>query len=189
MNSFRKRLVPFFKTYRRVELSNSRLIRAGVLVVVFEKQGEPHFLLTKRTNDVEHHKGQISFPGGAVDPGDRDMVATALRETEEEIGLKADSIEVLGLLDDIEIPTGFVVTPVLGLMNDVPSITLNRSEVESVLEVPLSFFRDTDNRKVVKMMRGGELRDVYFFNYGEFQIWGATASIINSFLRELALIP
>ena len=189
MTSFRKQLRPFFKAYHRVELLDSQLIRAGVLVVIFERRGEPHFLLTKRTNDVEHHKGQISFPGGTVDPGDRDMIATALRETEEEIGLTANSIEVLGLFDDIEIPTGFVVTPVIGYVEELPSLKLNKPEVESVLEVPLSFFQESGNKKVVKMMRGGELRDVYFFSYGEFQIWGATAAIINSFLQKLVLIP
>ncbi len=189
MNSFREKLQSFFKTYQRVELPDSQLIRAGVLVVIFEKRGEPYFLLTKRTNDVEHHKGQISFPGGAVDAGDRDMIATALRETEEEIGLTADSIKVVGLLDDIEIPTGFVVTPVVGYVEELPLLRLNRPEVELVLEVPITFFQESGNKKVVKMMRGGELRDVYSFSYGEFQIWGATAAIINSFLKKLMLIP
>jgi 8-oxo-dGTP pyrophosphatase MutT (NUDIX family) len=114
------------------------------------------------------------------------MVATALRESEEEIGLAADRIDVVGTLDDIIIPTGFMVTPVVGYIDELPPLKLNRGEVESVLEVPLSFFRESKNKKVVKMMRGGVLHDVYFFSFGEFQIWGATAAIIESFLRKLA---
>ena len=89
MNSQIDRLRSFFKTYERVLKPDVALTRAGVLVPLFEKNGETHFLLTKRTQDVEHHKGQVSFPGGAVDKGDRDIVTTALRESEEEIGLPA----------------------------------------------------------------------------------------------------
>ena len=185
MISFREQLRTFFQSYQRVELNSSRLTRAGVLVGIFEKRNEPYFLLTKRTEDVEHHKGQISFPGGAVDAGDRDMVATSLREAEEEIGLTAGHVDVVGTLDDIIIPTGFMVTPVVGYIDELPPLKLNRGEVESVLEVPLSFFRDPKNKKLVKMMRGGVLHDVYFFTFGEFQIWGATAAIIESFLRKL----
>jgi 8-oxo-dGTP pyrophosphatase MutT (NUDIX family) len=187
MISFHEQLRQFFRTYRRVELMSSQLTRAGVLVGIFEKRDEAYFLLTKRTDDVEHHKGQISFPGGAVDAGDRDIVATSLRETEEEIGLTAEHIDVVGTFDDIIIPTGFMVTPVVGYIDELPPLKLNRTEVESVLEVPLSFFQESKNKKVVKMMRGGVLHDVYFFTYGEFQIWGATAAVINSFLSKLAL--
>ncbi len=165
---------------------SSQLTRAGVLVPIFEKRDEPYFLLTKRTEDVEHHKGQISFPGGAVDSSDADMIATSLRETEEEIGLAVGQIDVVGTLDDIIIPTGFLVTPVVGYLGALPPLKLNRREVESILEVPVSFFRDPKHKKVVKMMRGNVLHDVYFFTFGESQIWGATAAIIESFLSKLA---
>jgi len=185
VSPFREQLRQFFSTYRRVELVSSQLTRAGVLVAIFEKRDEPYFLLTKRTEDVEHHKGQISFPGGAVDAGDRDIVATSLRETEEEIGLPGDHIAVVGILDDIIIPTGFMVTPVVGYIGSLPPLKLNRREVESILEVPVAFFREPKNRKVVQMMRGNVLHDVYFFTFGESQIWGATAAIIESFLKKL----
>lgn len=185
MRSFREQLQSFLDAYHRVALAESASIRAGVLVTIFEREGEPHFLLTKRTEDVEHHKGQISFPGGAVDSGDRDIVATALRETEEEIGLTADRIEVVGMLNDITIPTGFVVTPVVGFVPSLPALKLNRAEVESVLEVPFRFFREPTNKRIVSMIRAGKPRDVYSFRFGEFEIWGATAFIIDSFLNEL----
>jgi 8-oxo-dGTP pyrophosphatase MutT (NUDIX family) len=185
MKSYRDQLRSFLEAYRRAEITDSESIRAGVLVPIFEKNGELHLLLTKRTEDVEHHKGQISFPGGAVDSSDRDIVATALRETEEEIGLAADRIEIFGILNDIAIPTGFVVTPVVGFLSSLPALTLNKAEVESVIEVPFSFFREPRHKRVVSMMRSGKPRDVYFFRFGEFEIWGATAFIIDSFLQEL----
>ncbi len=179
----------FFQKYERVTQPDAALTRAGVLAPIFEKHGTPYFLRTKRTQGVEHHKGQISFPGGAVDKADRDIVATALREANEEVGLAADRVEVLGLFDDIIIPTGFVVTPVVGYIARMPGLTLNTSEVDSVLEVPLSFFRDPNNTQVLKMLRGGVVRDVYFFPYEQNEIWGATAFIIHSLLEKLATTP
>jgi len=186
MNSLPEQLRSFFKRHRRVELPDSGFTRAGVLVPIFEKDGEPHFLLTKRTEDVEHHKGQISFPGGAVDSGDRDIIATALRETTEEIGLNSDRVEVVGVFNDMMIPTGFVVTPVVGYIVSLPVLTLSRTEVESVIEVPFSFFREPKNKKTVQKTRAGKLHDVYYFSFGTNEIWGATAFIIDSFLSELS---
>jgi 8-oxo-dGTP pyrophosphatase MutT (NUDIX family) len=186
MKSLEQQLRSFFEGYRRIELTDAGPIRAGVLVPIFEKNGEPHFVLTKRTEDVEHHKGQISFPGGTVDGTDHDIIATALRETEEEIGLTASHANVVGILSDISIPTGFIVTPVVAYLSVLPSLRLNKSEVECVIEVPFSFFRGAGNKRIEKMLRAGKMRDVYFFRYCEFEIWGATAFIIDSFLCDLA---
>jgi 8-oxo-dGTP pyrophosphatase MutT (NUDIX family) len=185
MNSLLQRFETFFRTYHRNEIPTAEFTRAAVLVTIFEKDGEPHFLLTKRTEDVEHHKGQISFPGGAVDPEDGDIATTALRESQEEIGLCPEHIRICGLLSDIAIPTGFVVTPVLGYLEHLPPLTLNHQEVESILEVPFSFFLEQKNKRIVKMHRGGIQRDVVFFDYGEHEIWGATAAIIDTFLGKL----
>jgi 8-oxo-dGTP pyrophosphatase MutT (NUDIX family) len=185
MNSLFKQLQSFFEVYKRAELTHSGLTCAGVLVPIFEKNGDPHFLLTKRTQDVEHHKGQVSFPGGAVDSRDRNIVATALRETEEEIGLMSDRVKIIGVFDDITIPTGFLVTPVIGYISSIPILKLSATEVESVIEVPFSFFLEPKNKEVVKMMHGGEIRDVYSFTFGEYKIWGGTAFIIDSLLNKL----
>lgn len=185
VSNLREQLTSFLAFYRRSVLDNSGLKRAGVLIPIFEKNDEPYFLLTRRTQDVEHHKGQISFPGGSVDGGDRDIVGTALRETQEEIGLAPEFVDVLGLFNDLTIPTGFVVTPVVGFLTSVPALKLNVTEVDSVFEAPFSFFREPGNRKVVAMTRGGQTRDVYFFTFGEYEIWGATAFMIDSFLKEL----
>ena len=152
----------------------------------FTKSNSWHLLMTKRSDDVEHHKGQISFPGGAVDRGDKDIVATALRETEEEIGLPAASVEVLGLHDDHETPTGFIMTPVVGYVKRMPALTPRLEEVGEILEVPVSLFFDASKERVVKMERMGKEIDVYFFDFGKHEIWGATARISRDFLQELA---
>lgn len=188
MNSLLEQLQSFFEVYKRAELTHSGLTCAGVLVPIFEKNSHPHFLLTKRTQDVEHHKGQISFPGGTVDSRDRNIVVTALRETEEEIGLTPDRVKIVGIFDDISIPTGFVVTPVVGYISSIPTLKLSATEVESVIQVPFSFFLEPKNREVVKMKRGDEIRDVYSFTFGEYEIWGATAFIIDSLLKKLVTL-
>jgi len=185
MKSFHDQLISFFDGFHRLELTNPEFTRAAVLVPIFEEDGNPHFLLTKRTEDVEHHKGQISFPGGAVDKIDQDIVATALRETEEEIGLIRDDVEIIGIFNDITIPTGFVVTPVVGYLSSLPPFKLSRNEVESVIEVPFSFFREPKNKRIVNMVRDGKPRAVYFFRFEEHEIWGATAFIIESLLNQL----
>ncbi|MBI3586521.1 MAG: CoA pyrophosphatase [Ignavibacteriales bacterium] len=175
----------FFSTYHRKEISDSALKRAGILLLLFEEQGILHFLLTKRTEDVEHHKGQISFPGGSVDAGDDDIIATALRETEEEIGLKKDLVQVFGLFDDQWVPSGFVITPVVAFLPAMPSLNPNKEEVAEILKIPVSFFLDKKNERVEQRYRNGVLLDVYFYKYDSHEVWGATAAIIRAFLRAL----
>lgn len=173
----------FLRTYTPKTMENSRgLTRAGVLMPFLGPEENPSLLLTKRTDRVEHHKGQVSFPGGAVDRSDADIVATALRETEEEIGLSATAVEMLGRFDDFWTPTGFIITPVVGYIKTLPPLRLSTEEVESVLQVPISFFLDRTNERMVKMERNGRVYDVYFYRYRDTEIWGATAAMIRSFL-------
>jgi 8-oxo-dGTP pyrophosphatase MutT (NUDIX family) len=169
----------------RREIHNPALRRAGVLILLFPKGGELHFLLTRRTQDVEHHKGQISFPGGSKDREDRDIVETALRETEEEIGLSRSKVQVLGLFDDYETPSGFAITPVVAHVPELPQLRVNASEVTEVLEVPVALFTDTAKERVEQRQVRGKLHDVYFYRYGSHEVWGATAAMIRAFLRVL----
>jgi 8-oxo-dGTP pyrophosphatase MutT (NUDIX family) len=131
---------------------------------------------------VGHHKGQISFPGGACEPEDADLLATALRETEEEIGVPPESVEVLGFLDDFPTITSFVITPVVGVIPYPFSYVLNEDEVDSVIEVPVSFFLDPGSLRVEQREYQGSVFDVLFWDYGPHTIWGATARILKGFL-------
>lgn len=185
MNLQPEQIEVFLKRRSRKELDQPGLIRAGVLILLFHKDDELHVLLTKRSSDVEHHRGQISFPGGAADDRDADIVATAVRETEEEIGIPADVIRILGLFDDAWTPSGFRITPVIGYTDAVLNIRLSPFEVEEVLAVPLSFFLDPRNERVKTLTRGGVTVDVYFYTYGAAEIWGATAGILRSVVHAL----
>jgi 8-oxo-dGTP pyrophosphatase MutT (NUDIX family) len=160
------------------------LIPAGVLIPLFEQNGELHIVLTQRTNEVKHHKGQISFPGGVKDEMDTSIFETALREAEEEIGLSKEFVEVLGILSDFQTPSGFRITPIIAFLSSVPSFSLNAAEVTEVFHVPLSFFLDTRNERIEQYNHSGKRTNVYFYRYGQYEIWGVTAAILRSFLYD-----
>ena len=178
-------IASFLQGFRRKELKKPHLKKAAVLMLFYSKNGELYVLLTKRTEDVEHHKGQISFPGGSQDDADPDLVVTALRESEEEIGLPREDVRVLGLFDEYETPSGFAITPVVASIPVLPPLTPHAVEVAEILEVPLSLFLDKRNERVEQRAPFGVPLDVYFYRFGEHEIWGATAAILRSFLRSL----
>jgi len=163
-------------------VEDQTLICSAVLVPMLYKDGEWHVLVTQRTEGVEHHKGQISFPGGACEVGDQDKLATALRETSEEIGLPPESVEVLGMLNDLRTVTGFVITPVVGIIPYPFAYQLNRREVADVIEVPLSFLADPAHLRTEQREWQGQVRKVLVWDYGSHLIWGATAQILKNLL-------
>lgn len=155
------------------------LRRAAVLVPLYESDGEVHLLLTRRTETVEHHKGQISFPGGAAD-GDEDLRQTALRETFEEVGIPADHVELLGQLPDVEVTvSGFRVTPYVGVIPHPYPLRPSADEIEETVGVPLAIFRDPSNLRVELRERDGRRYEVYHYTHGAYDVWGATALIIK----------
>ena len=167
-------------------LIDSQALRdAAVLIPVVQRAHDYSVLLTVRSAALKHHGGQISFPGGRVEPGDRDAVAAALRETEEEIGIGAAQIEILGPLDPLATITGFKVLPVLGLIERLPPLTLDANEVASVFEVPLDFLLDRSNQQRMAREFGGRMRHYHLIEYGPHQIWGATASILVNLTDRL----
>jgi 8-oxo-dGTP pyrophosphatase MutT (NUDIX family) len=157
---------------------------AAVLMPIFERDREPHFLLTLRTEEVETHKGQVSFPGG-MRHGDESLEVTALRETWEEIGVEAGSIEILGRFHDYVSITEYRVVPYVGYIRTPFQLVPQPTEVAEVLMVPFRVFRDPGRVRTERMMRRGELIDVYFYSYKSYQIWGLTARIIKDFLSAL----
>ncbi len=160
-------------------MSDDNARKACVLVTLVNKANHLHLLLTKRTDTVEHHKGQISFPGGMVDEDDESETATALREAEEEIGIPRSMINILGTLDDIHIPSGFVVTPVVGYIDCLSEIKTSADEVAEVLMIPLEKFFDPSLRTLETRELKGKHRQVYFYHVWKEPVWGATAHIIK----------
>ncbi len=158
---------------------------AAVIILLLAKEDIPHILFTKRTDLVETHKGQISFPGGVSDPDDVNLLATALRETYEEVGIRPEIIEPLGQLDDFLTVTNFIISPFTGFIKSDYSYNINHTEVAEVLEVPLSLFLDDHHFEIKKWDYKGIQYDVYFYYYGNHVIWGATGFILNRFIHTV----
>jgi len=176
-------------THARRVVAGGDLVRAAVLVPIVDR-GEPYLVFTKRTQRVATHKGQISFPGGAVDPGDRSFLAAALRECEEEIGLPRASVEPLGELDDTEtVATQFVITPWVGVIRTPVAWRTDGEEVERVIEIPFTALAAPGALRVEHWERDGARRPVYFFDYRGDTIWGATARILKHYLDLIAPRP
>jgi len=158
---------------------------AGVLLPLLVEEGLCKVLLTKRTDRVEHHKGQISFPGGAVDKEDATIEETVLRETYEEIGLSREHIEILGRLDDVlTMASNYVVHPFVGRIIHMDDLVINRAEVERVVKVPLSLFhRASSEKRLYSVEYEGAIYETPAYEYGKDLIWGATASMMENFLE------
>lgn len=161
---------------------------AAVLAPIVMRPEGWTLLLTQRTDDVPAHPGQIAFPGGRAQPEDRDIVDTALRETEEEIGLDRSFIEPIGALDQYATGTGFMITPIVGLVTPGFTLTLCEREVADAFEVPFAFFLDQTNHRIGELMRDGVRRFYYEMPWQGRNIWGATAAMIRS-LSETLIEP
>lgn len=158
---------------------------AAVLVPLVDRTDGLSVLLTQRTDHLHDHAGQISFPGGRIEPRDPDPVAAALRETDEEIGLGADFIEVVGCLDDYETVTGYRVTPVVSFVRPGFSLSLDAFEVADAFEVPLAFIMNRANHRTGERLREGVRRRFHVFEYGDRYIWGATAAMLMNLYRRV----
>lgn len=167
-----------------VALPEGRMLReAGVLVAIRAQTGQ--VILTKRSARLKHHPGQIAFAGGKVDEGDADAIAAALREADEEIGLKADQVEVLGTLPAHETVTGFTVIPVVALIHGAFDPVPEAGEVAEVFEVPLSHVTMSANFCVEGRRWQGRKRFYYTVPYGPYYIWGATARILRALAERM----
>ena len=162
---------------------------AAALLLLYPLNDEPHVVLTVRGADLRHHTGQVSLPGGRVD-ADETIEEAALRETEEEIGVGADAIEIVGALTPLPIPvSGFVLHPIVGVAERRPRFTPHEREVARILEVPLSTLLDPSivKREMRVFVRDGAAIDVEtpYFDIGGEKVWGATAMVLAEFLAVL----
>jgi 8-oxo-dGTP pyrophosphatase MutT (NUDIX family) len=158
---------------------------AGVLVPLRDAGGEITVTLARRTESVPHHKGQICFPGGSRDPGDRDLLGTALREAEEELGIRRSDVELLGAMEQVPTVTGFCIQPFVARIPRDARFHLDGFEVAETFDAPLSAFTDFTRYRAAGTTFLGKPYLVYFLDYDRFTIWGATARILHS-LAELA---
>jgi 8-oxo-dGTP pyrophosphatase MutT (NUDIX family) len=153
---------------------------AAVLVPVIARH-EPFLLFTRRTESLARHAGQVSFPGGRVEPGDAGALQTALREAAEETGIIPHSVSIAGYLPSLRTGTGFDIQPVVGVLAPDPALALDPAEVASVFEAPLCFFRDPANRR----RESREGRQFHVFTWDGHEIWGATAAILVDLAARL----
>ena len=167
---------------------------AAVLILLYPRRGQDNIVFMRRTETVLHHKGQISLPGGSRESTDPDLTYTALRETEEELGVNPALVEVVGIMPPILARvSGFLITPVVGRLHaSEPDIAFvpNADEVAEVIEVPLRTLRDPQTHHTRPFTRDGLTYNLHYYTYGPYEIWGATGRILYEFFKQpLSDIP
>ena len=183
----KERLRQILSQRQKQHIFDASRVPAAVLVPIYDKQGEYYILFTKRTEKVKEHKGQISFPGGVYQEGDGTLVSTALRESTEEIALKAEDVEVLGELDDeASVTTNYIISPFAALIPWPYQFSLNEDEAEELIEVPISVLLDKNCSEQEIETLDGKMVTSCFYHYQGRVIWGATARILNKFLDILS---
>ncbi len=182
INRSRERLL----TYEPNRLHRPDTMPAAVLLLLSRLAGEDRLLLTVRSHTVEHHKGQISFPGGAVHAADSSLEMTALRETWEEVGVRPEDIEIIGRLDEMLTISNFVVTPFVGVLSKVPyDYVASLAEVAEVIEPSIAHLLQPANLRLEEREVDGRVSRSPAFMFHEHRIWGATARMLHEFLRLL----
>lgn len=182
-------MVPYRKTASEALQTPIKYRLSAVLVLLYFDRGRPHFILTERQSYAGKHSGQISLPGGKVEENDKDTADTALRETQEEIGIERHSIYLMGRLTEVYIPVSeFLIHPYLGYAESLPKIVPNAREVKTVLHCSLDELTADQNRILTKFERsnGVWMKDVPAFVLQEKIVWGATAIILNELKHILA---
>jgi 8-oxo-dGTP pyrophosphatase MutT (NUDIX family) len=159
---------------------------AAVLIPLFYKEGQAHVLLTRRTDFVSHHKGQISFPGGKFEPNaDLNLAATALRESWEEVGLRVEDVRLLGQMQPMPTLTRFMIYPFVGVIPYPYPFQSNPGEIDTLIEVPLAHLLNPQYRRTGYRSFAGKEYQIYYFDYLEFTIWGITGHLLHDFLLLL----
>jgi 8-oxo-dGTP pyrophosphatase MutT (NUDIX family) len=165
-------------------------VPSAVLIPIYKDKGQYHIVFIKRTDTVKTHKGQISFPGGGRDTGDKTLRDTAIREAKEEIGLRPEDVEITGELDDVITTTSnYVVTPFVAMIPWPYKFTMEKAEVAEIINVPIAALLDKANFKTaIETINGGIIVDSYNYHYKGNIIWGATARILYKLLEIIGTI-
>ena len=157
---------------------NSTAKKSAVMCLFFEKNKKTFISLTKRSELLDHHAGEISFPGGSEEDEDKDSLNTALRETFEEVGILKNDIKVIGRLDDYITGTGFHIKTFVGILKSLENLSINKSEVSEVIFLPIDILADSSNLIWTSKIFEDGLYKFWKINYLEHNIWGATAAIL-----------
>lgn len=158
-------------------------VSSSVLIPLYFHDGETFVIFTKRSNNLKHHKGQISFPGGKFETSDIDLKTTALRETYEEIGIKPEDIHIIGEIPSIITITNFKITPYVGYFDYPYDFKVNSDEIDVLIKTPLKHFFDSSIYKSKEKEIWGKKINVHFYSYNEYTIWGATGKMLHDFLK------
>ena len=161
-------------------------LEASVLIPILTFKKDLEILLTKRSNNLKNHPGQIAFPGGKKDQSDSSPIETALRETQEEVGLNPKNVEIIASLPSHKTATGFVIKPYLGLINQPFSEILRQGEVDEIFTVPYEYILNEKNFSIQTRKWNGSQRSYYVVPYGPYYVWGATARILLNLSRALS---
>lgn len=169
---------------------NSPLKSAAVLIALVNNSDDMNssclqVLLTKRASHLKHHPSQISFPGGKVEPTDKDLTHTALREAQEEIGLSPEAVTIIGQLPNYEVVSGYQVTPIVAIIDSPQYYQKDANEVDEIFQVPLEHFLQPENHRSIISYRNGDHHNVHFFPYKHYNIWGATAAMLKDLVDHI----
>ena len=170
-------------------VENHSMVPAAVLLTLYPVNGEMRVVLQKRSQQVEHHKGEISFPGGMVDPDDESRLYTALREAHEEMGIDPRDVQVIGRLDDTPTISDFMISTFVGVIPPRYEFSPAKAEVAEVLEIPLSHLRDPESCRYETRLSDGKPVTMRTFVYNGHVVFGATARILDQFLKLTGDIP
>ena len=188
-NSIRTKLFPC-DSPSRIKLKDDFFTSSAVLFCIIPYKDKPYDLvLIHRSNRGNRHRGEISFPGGKIEPDDISLKDTALREAEEEIGLPRKNVKILGCLDDFPTMTKFVITPYVAIINKDQKLIKDDREVQKILKIPIDFFISKKNFREQAVDINGNIFPIFYFNYKDdeskqtYTVWGATAYMISTFIE------